>query len=98
MAGKNKKPNHKNYSASGQPIEWRCNVIGLLQEMVLNNEKMGIFKQPVNILGHILHELAERAIELDDVKLNQIMIRLNLFEGSLPHEPGFDKKSEYLKR
>lgn len=40
----------------------------------------GLIGSCLNIFRQILAELAERAIELNDPKLNILMIRLNLYE------------------
>lgn len=76
---------------------WRVNTVSMLREMVEANPTAHIFKQPVNILGRILAEVAERAIELNDPKLNQLMCRLALYEQSDPYSPLYDKKkTEYV--
>jgi hypothetical protein len=78
-------------------VQWRVNTVAMLKEMVENNPQMGIFKQPVNILGRVLGEVANRAIELNDPKLNQLMCRLALYEQSDPYAKGYDKKkTEYV--
>lgn len=59
---------------------WRVHTLNLLTEMVENNNKMGIFFQPVNIFREILCQVAERAIELNDPQLNILMLRLALYE------------------
>jgi len=71
---------------------WCVNTVSLLREIGENNPTMGIMKQPINIFGRILSEVAERAIELNDPKLNQLMCRLALYEQSDPYSPNYDKK------
>jgi hypothetical protein len=71
---------------------WKVNTVSLLKEMVENNDKMGIFKHPVNIFGEILGEVAERAKELNDPKLNVLMCRLALYEQADPFSPSYSQE------
>lgn len=72
---------------------WKVHTVGLLREMVECNNGMGIFKHPVNIFGGILHQVAERAIELNDPKLNALMCRLSLYSQSDPYSANYDPDS-----
>jgi hypothetical protein len=60
-------------------MEWSVNTVCLLQE-ICNNPGTAMLKIPLNIFKNILAEVAERAIELDDKKLNILMLRLWLYE------------------
>lgn len=71
---------------------WRVNTVSMFKEMVNNNPGMGIFKSPINILGQILAQVSNRAIELNDPKLNRLMCRLALYEQSDPYSPNYDKE------
>ncbi len=66
---------------------WSCHTPNLLCE-ILCNPGMDIMTKPLQIFGHILSEVADRAIELDDPRLNLLMLRLTLYEAAdldLPH-------------
>lgn len=43
-------------------------------------ENQGILKVPLNIFQSLLCQVAERAIEIDDPKMNILMLRLGLYE------------------
>lgn len=60
------------------------NTIGLLTEIVDSglDIRMGVLKTPVNIFINLLGQVAERASELNDPKLNVLMLRLWLYEAS----------------
>lgn len=66
---------------------FRVDTMGLLSEICDAglNRNMGILKIPLNIFKNILGEVAERAIILNDPKLNILMLKLNLYEVE-PHE------------
>lgn len=49
-----------------------------------------ILAVPLTIFQRILGEVAERAIELDDDKLHELMIRLTLYSCADPAEPDYD--------
>ena len=53
---------------------------------------MAIFFQPINIYKDLLTELAQRAIELNDPKLNAIMCRMALYEVSDPYSKEYDSE------
>ena len=81
-------------------MKWKVHTMGLLKEMVECNPHAGILFQPVNIFKNLLTAVAARAIELDDVKLNQLMLRLCLYGVSDPDDPAFDPDAvkKYLER
>lgn len=43
-------------------------------------ENQGILKIPLNVFKNLLFQVAERAIEIDDPKMNILMLRLGLYE------------------
>lgn len=81
------------------PAMWKVNTPSLLKE-ILVNPSCHILARPLQIFGGILSELAERAIELKDDKLNAIICRLALFEQSDPYDPAYDRKmvNELIKK
>lgn len=68
---------------------WKVDTPRLLKE-VLNNPGTGILSVPLNILGHILYELGERASELNDPKLNALMCRLAIYSQADPDSTDYD--------
>ena len=70
-------------------LRWKVNTPQLLKEILCNNE-MAILFQPINIYKDLLLELAERAIELNDPKLNALMCRMALYEVSNPYSKEYD--------
>lgn len=90
MKTENKYIEHANqFGVNG--FKWRCNTMGLLNEIAGNNG-VAILKVPLNIFKNILGEVAERALELNDHKLNQLMCRLALYEESDPYSPEYDAR------
>lgn len=71
-------------------LEWRVHTPNLLKE-VMNNPTCGILKTPIQIFGLLLHEVADRSSELNDPKLNKLMIQLALYSQADPESPDYDK-------
>lgn len=76
--------------ATGGKLNWKVNTPQLLKE-IQNNEGTTILRIPLQILANILAELSERAIELNDTKLNGIMCRLALYDQSDPYSENYDR-------
>jgi len=82
-------------------LYWRCNTPGLLKESLENmdaSSRNGVLQKPFTILMHLLAELAETAIEVDDPRINCMMLRLGLYEHGIPNHPEFKKAQEYLDK
>lgn len=60
-------------------MEFDSNLPGLLDE-VLSNQGTSVLRTPILITKKLLSELAELAIEIDDNRLNLMMLRLGLYE------------------
>lgn len=74
-------------------VRWRCNTPQLLKEIgTISDKGAGIMKQPLNIFARILAEVSDRAIELNDPKLNSLMARLALYDQCDPYSKNYDKK------
>lgn len=73
-------------------VHWKVNTASMLNE-VLTNPGTSIFIKPFQIFGGILHELGERAAELNDPKLNAIMCKLAIYEISDPYHPNYDAEA-----
>lgn len=65
-------------------MTFSVNTIGLLTEIVDSglDRRMGVLKTPINQFRHLLVQVAQRATELNDPKLNVLMLRLWLYEAS----------------
>ncbi len=70
-------------------LNWRCHTPRLFEEMLIN-PGMTVFVQPLQIFKGILVQVAQRAIELDDDKLNLLMLRLTLYDCSDPQLENYD--------
>ncbi len=62
---------------------WKCHTPRLFEEILLNPGCTALW-QPLNIFRSILIEIAERCIEINDDKLNLLMLRLTLYECADP--------------
>lgn len=70
----------------------RVNTAGLLAEILTCTPKTQVFKIPFLTLDNLLRQVAARAIELNDDKLNMLMLKLSLYSISDPQSPDFDNK------
>lgn len=70
-------------------LQWKVHTPNLLAE-VLNNPTASILTKPIQILGGLLYEVAERAAELNDPMLNQLMLRLTLYSAGDPESSDYD--------
>lgn len=66
-------------------VYFKCDTPALLQEImtgVIDNPKSGahILKVPLLILNNYLGQVAQRAAEIDDPKLNILMLEMKLYE------------------
>ena len=64
-------------------LKWRCHTTRLFEEIFCNTGTSALL-QPLLIFRSILTEVAQRAIELNDDKLNLLMLRLTLYECADP--------------
>ena len=67
-----------------ETMEFRVDTVALLHEIVdcALKENQGVLKLPLNIFRNLLAQAAQRAIELNDPRLNIIMLNLGLYEVS----------------
>lgn len=72
-------------------LYWKVNTPGLLKE-ILSNSQAAILAKPLQIFGSILYEVGERAIELNDPKLNALMCRLSIYSQSDPYNPDYNEE------
>jgi len=62
-------------------LEWSVNTPELLNDIIPNvKEKESISPSIIRIFAGLLGEVAKRATELHDAKLDSLMLRLNLYE------------------
>ena len=71
---------------------------GLLEEVLSNNETSAL-RVPIMIFARLLASVAERASQLHDAELDQLMLRLAMYEIADPASPSYDAKkvSKLLK-
>jgi hypothetical protein len=71
---------NKKYNALN--VGFRVDTMSLLTEICDYGlaRNMGVLKIPLNIFKNILGEVALRATEINDPKLNILMLKLNLYE------------------
>lgn len=78
----------------------KVNTAGLFKEIVDSNDQMWIMSIPLQQILTILAEVGERAAEIDDPKLNALMMRLSIYAISDPASPEFDQDfvSDYIEK
>ena len=74
---------------------WRCHTPNLLKE-IAQNSGQPILSMPMTIFGHLLHAVAERAVELNDPQLNLLMMRMTLYENADPEVVGLEQAKENI--
>jgi hypothetical protein len=70
--------------------KWTVHTPRLLAE-VLENPTCYMLEKPLNIFGKLLASVAERAIELDDPQMNELMLRLTLYSQADPYDPEYNR-------
>lgn len=61
--------------------EWKVDTANLLRLLVEENPKGSVLKQPVRLFQSLLIQLAERALQINDKELNEILLKLCLIES-----------------
>lgn len=62
-------------------LEWSVNTPDLLKDIIPNvRQTESISPSIITIFGSLLAQVAKRATELHDAKLDSLMLRLNLYE------------------
>lgn len=64
-------------------LYWKCHTTRLLEE-VLSNPGTSALQIPMTIFRSLLAQVAQRSAELNDDKLNLLMMRLTLYECADP--------------
>jgi hypothetical protein len=70
-------------------VQWKVHTYGLLKE-ISDCSGNAIYQIPLNIFGKLLAAVGERAIELNDPKLNALMCRLTIYSVADPESPDYD--------
>lgn len=80
-----------------EELKWRVHTPDLLRE-VAQNDNMATIGVPLQILMNLLLMVGQRATELDDPKLHELMIRLTLYTVADPHHVEYDREviNDYL--
>jgi len=79
-------------AGDGRKLEWRVHTANLLQE-ILNNPGTEILHIPLNIFARLLMQVGERAAELNDEKLNKLMMQLTIYSAADPLSEDFDQSA-----
>lgn len=87
--GADSSPSSGSPLAEKRGLRWRIHTANLLSEIV-NCSGESILLQPLRILGETLAEVGERAIELNDPKLNALMCRLTIYTCADPKSQDYD--------
>jgi len=69
--------------------EWRVHTYRLLKE-IADNSGQPIFQKPIAIFGKLLAQVGERAAELNDPRMNALMLRLTIYTAADPESPDYD--------
>ena len=69
--------------------KWRVHTARVLGE-VMENPTTWPLKIPLLSLDNLLRQVASRAIEIDDTRLNQLMCQLTLYSVADPFSPDYN--------
>ena len=72
-------------------LKWKVNAPQLMKE-ILDHHGSGALVMPITIFRSVISEVAIRASELNDPKLNSLMCRLALYSISDPFDKDFDQE------
>lgn len=72
-----------------EKLQWRVHTPSLLSQ-VLDNPGTQILEKPLQIIGSLLASVGERAAELNDPRLNALMIRLTIYSCADPESTDYD--------
>lgn len=72
---------------------WKVHLPNLLHEILDSNSQMGIFRVPLHITGLLLAAVGDRAAEINDPELNDLMCRLTIYTVADPQSPDYDPKA-----
>ncbi|MFJ1366645.1 hypothetical protein [Capnocytophaga canimorsus] len=63
-------------------LQFNIHAVNLLEEITNNAlpREMGVLRIPINLFQGLLAQVAQRATELNDPKMNILMLRLGLYE------------------
>lgn len=75
---------------SQKTLGWKVHTPGLLKEIVEANPTGVPMRTSILIFRDLLRQVAVRASQLNDPKLNALMIRLTLYAVANPNEPDYD--------
>ncbi len=85
----------------GSELEFKINTPAFLKEVFDHNPTLGgVLKVPVNVLRNYLQQIAERASQLNDPKLNAIMCQMALYAIADPYDKDnydAERTSEIIK-
>jgi len=76
---------------SRENLQWKVHTRGLLEE-ISTNPQCATLRIPIKILDGLLRQVAKRAIEINDEKLNALMMCLTLYSIADPDSPDYDGK------
>jgi hypothetical protein len=79
----------------GKKVSFKCHTPQLLTEIcdgALATGNFGILKVPLNVLRNYLVLVAQRASQLNDPILNELMCNMTLYEVADPYSKEYDKK------
>lgn len=72
------------------PLHWTVHLPNLLREAVEGNPSGSALAIPMTITGHLLAELAQVALEIDDPRLHRMMLRLTLYDQADPQSEAYN--------
>jgi hypothetical protein len=76
-------------------VHFKCHTPQLLTEIcecALSTGNFGILKIPLNVLRNYLGLVAQRAAQINDPILNQLMCEMTLYEVADPYSKDYDAK------
>lgn len=72
-------------------LRWKIHFPALMEEIAKNSRQPALMV-PIRLLRSTVAEVAQRASELNDPIMNELMSRLALYEVADPYSPSYDAK------
>jgi len=79
-------------AGDGRKLEWRVHTPNLLQH-IIDIPMPGMLGVPLNVFARLLMQVGQRAAELNDEKLNKLMMQLTIYSAADPQSEDYNQEA-----